>query len=114
MLRRNLIAMFAAAYFVCMGGSAFAAASAASSSLDAQTAAQNEVSAPVDSTSYWSTEGSGYCATGNLTCSSGRQIGCSATGADYVKCQYTAGDVGWVRCDAVGGGTSSAFSDQCP
>ena len=68
-----------------------------------------------DSTSYWSTEGTGSCATGNFTCnSSGRQIGCNATG-DYVKCEYTVGDVGWVKCYGHSNdGTTAAFEDQCP
>jgi len=65
-------------------------------------------------TIYWSTEGSGSCATGNFTCAAtGREIGCRAEGA-YVKCQYTAGDVGWVHCYAAGGGVTSSFEDYCP
>lgn len=66
-----------------------------------------------DSTESWTTEGSVFCSTGILTCSSGRQIGCNATG-DFVRCEYLAGDVGWVRCTGAGGGTIATFEDQCP
>ncbi len=63
----------------------------------------------------WSTEGSGSCDTGTLTCNaSGRQIGCNAQG-DYVYCSYETGDVGEVYCYASSDdGSTSSYSDACP
>ncbi len=106
------IAAFAAVAFL---GTAFAQAASASFSNESRTAAASSIDANkvTDDNTYWSTEGSGYCATGNFKCSSGREIGCQATGA-YVKCEYTKGDVGWVRCQGKTDTTNTVFEDQCP
>src|SRR5258708_1692438 len=99
---------------VCLGAAVGAEMKpSAGFSLDAKKASQISTD-NLDSTTYWGTEGTGSCNTGNLTCSAtNRQIGCNATG-EYVKCEYTSGDVGWVHCYASGGGVVSEFTDQCP
>ena len=59
------------------------------------------------------------CQSGNVTCTSGRTLGCSSTVGDVThgsECAQHTGSVGWVSCrtfDSTGLVTSS-FYDECP
>jgi hypothetical protein len=59
------------------------------------------------------------CNSGNVVCSSGRNIGCQSTVENYTyrsSCTQHTGSVGWVYCAVYDryGYLVSQFSDQCP